>query len=188
MVRLETRTRSLDGLTLVEGRLHNDAGAAVRVTLATEVDPVFPPRSGGEPVDGWRPAAERLSVVLGPGQRTGVGFASPADPGGSGESPLAVVETERHPETGGLPSSPAGVARALGDPLPPAAAVETRPRGQGPTAGGDRRSRPSVGQDLERLRRAAIEVTRAATSLERRLGEGGRSGGFRERGQRRARR
>ncbi len=117
MVRLAVETRRVAGHTLVEGRLRNDAPAAVRVTLSTPLSPVYPPRSRGRPVEGWRPDEGRTTVCLAAGQRAGVGFASPAAPD---ERALTVVETERAPAgDGGLTPTPGGVVGALGDPLPP---------------------------------------------------------------------
>jgi len=134
MVRLDVETHRVAGHTLVEGRLHNDASDAVRVTLETPLSPVYPPRSHGRPVEGWRPDEGRTTVCLAAGQRAGVGFATPATPD---ERALTVVETERAPATdGGLTATPAGVVGALGDPLPPPEVTT------GPSAGSDSPDHP----------------------------------------------
>ncbi len=127
MLRLDVDTRRVAGHTLVEGRLHNDAPSAVRVTLATPLSPVYPPRSHGRPVEGWRPDEGRTTVCLAAGQHAGVGFATPATPASPDEQALVVVETEPDPTPdGGLTATPAGVLGALGDPLPPPAVTTDR--------------------------------------------------------------
>lgn len=207
MVRLDVDTRRVAGHTLVEGRLHNDATETVRVTLATPLSPVYPPRSRGRPVEGWHPAAGHTRLCLAAGQRAGVGFATPARPDGQ---VLTVVETERAPAPdGGLTATPRGVVGALGDPLPPpevttgppvaAGSSPDRPaeratpgnaaRGSAATdgdaapgddCGGERPDHRRVErdngetarplEDLRRLRRAAVDLARAAADAERRLG------------------
>ncbi len=130
MVRLETRVRRHDRVALVEGRLTGE-DRPVRVTLATDADPVHPPRSGGRPVVGWRPADGTVTLLVGADRRVGVGFATT---GAVGESPLSVVETEFDPPAStGLPATPGAVVRALGDPRPPTDAVGRE------TGTGDRR-------------------------------------------------
>jgi len=192
MVRLAVDTRRVAGHTLVEGRLHNDASEAVRVTLATPLSPVYPPRSRGRPVAGWRPAEGRTTVCLAVDQHVGVGFATPATPD---ERALTVVETERAPATdGGLTATPAAVVDALADPLPPPEVTRSAPpadsgeMGATPTAAADGLSAPRLddsppadagtapdtpgrdsGPSLRRLRRAATDLARATAAVERRL-------------------
>jgi hypothetical protein len=182
MVRLATRLRRLGALTLVEGRLHNDASEAVRVTVDTDLDPVVPPHADGDPAAGWHDAG-RCTLVVPPHRRAGLGFATPraSVDDGDGEPadespPLWVTETEYDPPSErGLPATPAGVADALGDPRPPAAVTEPNPTRSHDSA------RPGVTEDLTRLRRAAVAVASAAAGLERRLGPAADPSGERRR-------
>jgi len=179
MVRLDARSRRVGGVTLVEGRLHNDADEPVRATVATPLSPVYPPRSEGRPVSGWRPSEGETTLLLAAGQRVGVGFATPAPPG---EPSLRVATTERDPATDdGIVASPGGVVEALGDPLPPAAVERSESTGSDPTAAksapsgsrdtrDDTRSAGQVHAEVRRLRRAAESVATRAAVVERRLG------------------
>lgn len=181
MVRLAVDTRRVAGHTFVEGHLHNDADVTVRVTLATPLSPVYPPRSHGRPVDGWRPEEGHTVIRLAAGQRVGVGFATPAVPD---ESAMTVVETERDPATDGGLTTPSAVVDALGDPLPPPevaadpptgsdasrTTADTTEAGDGAVFGGVTRADADTDADLQRLRRAAADLARAAADAERRLG------------------
>jgi len=175
MVRLEVRTRRVDGLTLVEGRLHNDDRRPVRTTVETSCSPVYPPRSSGRPVRGWQPSEGQTRLLLAAGQRAGVGFAPPVAPDGPA---LRVVATERDPSTdGGMAATPEGVVDALGDPLPPEAVEEFGASERGATAlpggsGGTDGERPAAvtRAEVQRLRRAAEGVVARAVAVERGLG------------------
>jgi hypothetical protein len=140
MVEITCRTDRRKGVTLVEAVARNDGDVTRRVRLEHALDgSVWPPRRRGVPVDDWNDDA--VERTLSPGERTGVGFASPAPP----ESPpVRVAESrrvgeaverrgDRGEEAAGSDAvdasevSAAGdaadVLRELGDPSPPRDAV-----------------------------------------------------------------
>lgn len=130
MVRIEARTARVDGVTLVEATLLHDGPGSRRVRVESELDgPVWPPRRQGVPEAGWDREAGTLTVEVSPGDRLGIGFATPADPA---DPPVSVVESERVGDGGGgIGSSAAAVVRALGDPSPPPDALPA-PAGSDP--------------------------------------------------------
>jgi len=109
------------GVTLVEFELHNPTRTPREVTVRCELDgPVWPPRRGGYPEEGW----DQTGFVgpIGAGDRRALGFACPAP---ATDPPVSVVTTdpieEATPER-----TPADLVRTLGDPRPPP--VDTDPR------------------------------------------------------------
>ncbi|MFC7141010.1 hypothetical protein ACFQMA_14390 [Halosimplex aquaticum] len=127
MVTLDWSLERSDGVTLVG--LVVAAERPCRVRIENRLDgPVWPPRCRGQPADGWEdsvftgdvPAEGRLTV----------GYATPASPA---DPPAEVVATEPAPDHDGtgsdetaparpvptVESTPAGVVRALGDPVVP---------------------------------------------------------------------
>jgi len=129
MVTLDWRLERSGGVTLVG--LVVDADRPCRVRIENRLDgPVWPPRRHGEPVAGWEDGTF-TGRVPDDGTVT-VGYATPAP---VEEPPAAVVETE--PATDAettvesrertlapeVESTPAGVVRALGDPVVPRDAV-----------------------------------------------------------------
>ena len=126
VVRAETETRRREGVTFVEATLTHDGPDPRVVRLRSRLDgPVWPPRRRGVPAAGWDPEAGVVQVRLAPGERVGVGFASPAPPV---DPPVEVASTHRADDDGratdgGIADSAAGVVRTLGDPTPPADAV-----------------------------------------------------------------
>ncbi len=129
MVELATRTERRGGITLVEAAVTNDGTTPRQVRLASELDgPVWPPRRRGVPAEGWTDGT--LTVQLSPGERVGLGFASPADPV---DPPVSVVESRRASPDGGIGETPTDVVRALGDPAPPR---DVSPLANGSASGG----------------------------------------------------
>ncbi|NHN46399.1 hypothetical protein G9464_02125 [Halostella sp. JP-L12] len=127
MVELACRTERRDGVTLVEAVVENDGGVTRRVRLESTLDgPAWPPRRRGVPVDDWN--ADAVARTLAPGERAGVGFASPAPPA---SPPVRVAESRRVEAggegdasgEGGEATDAADVVRRLGDPSPPRDAV-----------------------------------------------------------------
>jgi len=125
MVTLEWRLERSGGVTLVGLVVGADRPCRVRVENRLD-GPVWPPRRHGEPVAGWEDGTFTGQV---PGGGTiPVGYATPAP---VEEPPAAVVDTE--PATDAettigsreralapeVESTPAGVVRALGDPVVP---------------------------------------------------------------------
>lgn len=139
MVEITCRTDRREGVTLVEAVVRNDGDVTRRVRLEHALGgPVWPPRRRGVPVDDWNDDA--VERTLSPGERTGIGFASPAPPT---SPPVRVAESRRVGEAverrGDRGEGAAGnavdasevsaagdaadVLRELGDPSPPRDAV-----------------------------------------------------------------
>lgn len=135
MVTLEWSLERTEGVTLVG--LVVAAERSCRVQIENRLEgPVWPPRRNGQPAEGWEDGTF-TGCVPADGQLT-VGYATPAP---ASEPPAAVVSTE--PVRDGVQAldsdsvddtnrtdcvptvehSPAGVVRALGDPLIPSDSV-----------------------------------------------------------------
>lgn len=128
-------TRREAGVTLVELTVTNDAAGPRRVRVRSTV-PVLPPRRRGVPAAGWTEDADDEVVVLelAPGERRGVGYASPsvAEPPAElleATVPKAPSAPAPIPGTPSVEPTPAGVVRELPSSLPPREAV--------PDGGGD---------------------------------------------------
>ncbi|MFB6103655.1 MAG: hypothetical protein ABEJ57_01030 [Halobacteriaceae archaeon] len=121
---LSYSTDEHQGVTLVEFELYNPTRTPREVTVASELDgPVLPPRRGGYPVEGWDDTG-----FVGPihaGARRAFGFACPAP---AVDPPVTVVAADPVDDVR-TDRSAADLVRTLGDPRPPAAAVD-------PTASG----------------------------------------------------
>ncbi|MFC7323136.1 hypothetical protein ACFQMF_00935 [Halorubrum rutilum] len=141
--------------SLVRCRVRNDDAAPRRVRVESEFDaPVLPPRRAGVPADGWD--ASGVTLRMGPDERRGFGFATPAppvdppveivavepvdasDPDGSGRDVAGPTA-----DGGGVGSTPAAALRELAEHRPPRAAVDANPevggRSEDTAAAGDGR-------------------------------------------------
>ncbi|QDX40341.1 hypothetical protein [Salarchaeum sp. JOR-1] len=97
-------------VTLVMVLVENDAARERGVRVTNLLDgPVWPPRTNGVPDGGWSPSG--YETVLAPGERRGVGYATPAPPD---PNPVRVEPIEQR-------SSPDRLdpVRDLADPRPP---------------------------------------------------------------------
>lgn len=117
----DARTTRTDGVTFVAVTVANDGSTPRRVRVENELDgPVWPPRTNGVPDEGWSEVG--FETVLAPGERHGVGYATPAPPA---DPPVRVTATEvpADGDDGGTPDDGDGNAldpvRDLGDPRPP---------------------------------------------------------------------
>ncbi|WP_415379430.1 hypothetical protein [Halosimplex sp. TS25] len=161
MVTLDWSLERSDGVTLVG--LVVAAERPCRVRVENRLDgPVWPPRRRGQPADGWEDGAF-TGEVSADGRLT-IGYATPASPE---EPPAEVVATEpaTDPGRGGtdetaraspvpaVDSTPAGVVRALGNPVVPRDGVPVpdacgaRPGG---TSDGSLDSERTTGRDEDR--------------------------------------
>lgn len=77
---LQTDTETIDGVTLVTCRLHNETRVARGVRVRNALDGrTLPPRRRGRPVAGWN--GDRYAAVVAPQGTVAFGYASPvADP------------------------------------------------------------------------------------------------------------
>lgn len=114
MASLDWHLRSVDGITLVELVVRSQRDERIRVESA--LDPVWPPRTQGVPVEGWDETG--FSGTVEAGDPLVLGYASPADP----VEPPARLDTPRDPN-GGTDIDARSLVRALGDPAPPREAV-----------------------------------------------------------------
>lgn len=121
MVELEVETERRDCVTFVAATVHNDGTAARRVSLRTELRPVWPPRRQGVPAAGWDEGGVRLTVPA--GRTRGVGFATPAAPREPVLRVADVTAVASGDDAETAEPTPEHVVRALGDPTPPADAV-----------------------------------------------------------------
>lgn len=164
-----------DDASLVRCRLRNDDAVPRRVRIESRFDaPVLPPRRAGVPEDGWD--ADGATLLIGPDERCGFGFAVPARPL---EPPVEIAEVEPvdHDESGGGvvgsgdkeagDSTVAAALRDLGEHRPPRAAVDgERAIGAGAEASGNRET---AGRRDERL---ADGETRGLAELREDAGSG----------------
>lgn len=127
-MQLDCETTTLDEVTLVTVRLHNDTSVARRVRLQNRLDgPVMPPRTDGVPEAGWDDDGYQTVV---PAETTvGVGYACPAP---ECDPPVVVTADERstgdddearRPRAPSPASAPEAVVRRLGRATPPRDAV-----------------------------------------------------------------
>ncbi|MEE6209752.1 hypothetical protein U3A55_06260 [Salarchaeum sp. III] len=107
----DARTVERGDVTLVAVLVENttDRERGVRVTNLLD-GPVWPPRTNGVPDDGWSESG--YEGVLAPGERRGVGYATPAPPA---PNPVRVDPLERAPAATPNPDP----VRDLPDPRPP---------------------------------------------------------------------
>lgn len=95
MTEIETDVERRDDVALVRVAVENTQRTRQTVRLRSEVDgPVWPPRRAGTAAPDWQ--GDALEVTLEPGERRGVGFATPADPP---DPPVVVESTVRAPTT-----------------------------------------------------------------------------------------
>jgi len=161
MVTLEWSLERTEGVTLVG--LVVAADRPCRVQIENRLDgPVWPPRRHGQPADGWDEGT--FSGCVPPDGRLTVGYATPAQPS---EPPASVVSTEpvtdgddavgadcEHGRTGTdcvptVEDSPAGVVRALGDPLVPRDSVPLPEPTPGQQAAGPAAGESTTAEDEE---------------------------------------
>lgn len=134
MVSLTWTVRRAGDVTLVELGLSNDRRRR-RVRVESRLRPVWPPRTNGVPEPGWDETG--VELVLAPGARRGLGYATPQAPDGEAP-PASVVGAEAlsadEPAEGVAPAGAAATApeaeapaasvvRERGDPRPPRDAV-----------------------------------------------------------------
>lgn len=120
----DARTTRAGGVTFVAVTVANDGSTPRRVRIESELDgPVWPPRTNGVPEEGWSEAG--FEAVLAPGERRGVGYATPAPP----DEPAVSVTATDVPEDGDEDAR--DPVRDLGDPRPPRDALGDRSRGTG---------------------------------------------------------
>jgi hypothetical protein len=124
-VHLSCETTSLDEVTLVTARLHNETPVARRVQLRNRLDgPVMPPRTEGAPEAGWN--GDGYEGVVPAESTLAVGYACPVSEPAVCDPPLVVDADERatgDAERGA--STPEAVVRRLGRAAPPRDAVPT---------------------------------------------------------------
>lgn len=138
MARLDCRTETVAGVTLVA--LHLESDAPERVTLErTHEAPIWPPRRQGVPERGW--GEDGWTGTVRPGHPRSLGYATPTDPP---EPPVQVTETEPDPAATER-ADPRDVLRSLGDPRPPRDAVD--PSVETATAAADRDPDPGDADD-----------------------------------------
>ena len=122
MVTFDCRAERVDGVTLVTATV-TDIAEPTRITIRNRLDgPLWPPRTQGVPEAGW--SEDGFKGVAGPGTQA-LGYATPAPPSAQ---PAELVRAEPVPDTTIADErldSAAAVLRELGDPSPPAAAVQT---------------------------------------------------------------
>lgn len=154
--------------SLVRCRVRNDDAAPRRVRVESEFDaPVLPPRRAGVPADGWD--ASGVTLRMGPGERRGFGFATPAPPVGPPVEVVAVEPVESSEpvgqdrsdrkaagsagDGGGVGSTPAAALRELAEHRPPRAAVYANPevggRSEDTAAAGDGRGHDGDPDEVE---------------------------------------
>ncbi|MGB9987097.1 hypothetical protein [Salarchaeum japonicum] len=108
---MEHDARTIRGdVTLVMVLVENDAERERGVRVTNLLDgAVWPPRTNGVPEEGWSESG--YEGVLAPGERRGIGYATPAPPD---SNPVRVEPIERR-------SAPKGTdpVRGLPDPRPP---------------------------------------------------------------------
>lgn len=126
---LSYETTSLDEVTLVTARLHNETPVDRRVRLRNRLDgPVMPPRTEGVPEAGWDD--DGYETVVPADSTLAVGYACPVPESAECDPPLVVDADER--ATGDLERGVANpeteaeaVVRRLGRAVPPRDAVPT---------------------------------------------------------------
>ena len=125
--------------SLVRCRVRNEDAVPRRVRIESRFEaPVLPPRRGGVPADGWD--ANGVTLRIGPDERRGFGFATPAPPI---DPPVEIAEVEPIDSTDSdgsarevvgstadgrdAGSTPAAALRELAEHRPPRAAVDGDP-------------------------------------------------------------
>jgi len=116
MVEVETDCVRRDGVTYVRATLLNTRTTSQAVRIRATLSPVWAPKSG--PVTSGEWSETEWARVLGPGQRVGLGYASPAEPT---SSPVEVLSVERASDE--QPLGPEQVLTGLEDASPPADVV-----------------------------------------------------------------
>jgi len=116
MVTLDWQVAAAGETTLVELFVTSDA--ETRVEIASNLEPVWPPRRQNRPVAGWDGSG--FEGVVSAGEPLVLGYASPDDPV---EPPATIVDTE--PVTGSSEGAPGpkALVRELGEAGPPRDAV-----------------------------------------------------------------
>lgn len=91
MVEVDATTERTAGVTLVRASVENTQTTPQRVRLRNLLDgPTWSPRAGDVPAPEWD--GDAWETVLRPGERRGLGFATPADPA---DPPVEVVSETR---------------------------------------------------------------------------------------------
>jgi len=122
MVSLAWRQERIGDATLVALQLSTDGPRRIKVENLID-GPVRPPRRNGRPAAGWHETGYEGVVH---GGTTALGYAAPGDPV---DPPARIAAADPAPDAAATdtpPESPAGVLRALGDPLVPRDAVPNR--------------------------------------------------------------
>ena len=130
MVTVDASTERRDGVTLVTVAVANERTTRQRAVLRVDAETVWPPRRQGVPEHDWD--GTEVCVRLDPGERRGLGFATPD---AVGESPVTLHSTDRAENDPGPMADTDGVIRTLGDARPPRDAVPT-PSVRGVDGGG----------------------------------------------------
>lgn len=108
MVELRSTVDRRHGVTFVAAVVVNDRSTPQRVQLRSTIDgPVWPPRRNGVVAPRW--SGRTWNDTLEPGERRGVGFASPGEPDGA---PVELLAAERASGSDD-PSNPRSVLATL---------------------------------------------------------------------------
>jgi hypothetical protein len=118
MATLDWQLRRAGEATLVELFVHSETDA--RVEIASNLQPVWPPRRRNRPAGGWDDSGYEGTVAA--GDPLVLGYASPDDPV---EPPATIVDTEPVSGGSGEPPTPEALVRELGEAGPPRDAVPT---------------------------------------------------------------
>lgn len=91
---VETRTDRVNGVTLVTGVVRNTRSTVQSVRITSTFDGgTWVPRDGHRGIPEWTDGD--WEGVLAPGERRGLGFATPSSPPASDRPPLELVDSSR---------------------------------------------------------------------------------------------
>lgn len=111
---VDRETRHIDGVTLVSLRVGNPHDEPLRFRIENRLEgPVWPPRRGGRPDEGWD--ENGYEGVLGPGRGRGLGYATP----GPDSNPPAVLAWVEPADQAWNREEARSVFARFGDPRPP---------------------------------------------------------------------